>query len=141
MNALTGLVGAVIGGLLVLAGDYVRQRSEWNRTNVRNLAEAAANFAAIYNRRVAEVWNDRSEGLAEPRRPDPERLERLTRFFMTPGAEKLRAEAKALVDTLDAVHDSFHGTDEEFSAAIKERLAALIAFESAVRDLTRSGSL
>jgi hypothetical protein len=45
MDSLIGLAGAIVGGCLVLIGDFIRRRAERRRDAVRDLAKAATEFS------------------------------------------------------------------------------------------------
>ncbi|MFE9203209.1 hypothetical protein [Micromonospora sp. NPDC007230] len=138
MEALAGLLGAVVGGILVLIGDIVRRRAEERRQRVRDLADAALSLAVQYGRHVGQL-KDRQRGV--PTASDPlsaDRYEASTRFFMTPGSEELRKQALGLIREYRRLSSqAVELTQEDFGQYMgKER-----AFEAAVQVVVRRGHI
>lgn len=83
MQALTALVGAVIGGVLVILGDAVRQRAERRRERVQRLVDGATTLAVQYTRLAGLLTDSRLRQGAAAREAAvrPERYEAIVRFF------------------------------------------------------------
>ncbi|MFY1673673.1 hypothetical protein ACN27G_27565 [Plantactinospora sp. WMMB334] len=140
MDVLAGLLGAAIGGLLVLAGDFVRRRAESRRDQVRALAEVAIAFSVQYGRHVGNLREALRGGVAASGHPTPfsDRYEASTRFFMTPGSEELRDAAVTLIheyQRLDARSPAKATTDTDFGPFS----GAQKIFEAQVREIVARG--
>lgn len=55
MTVITALLSALLGGVLVMAGDYVRRRVERRQDALNNLVEASAHLSSVYNRLCGEL--------------------------------------------------------------------------------------
>lgn len=142
MDALSALGGALLGGLLVLLGDFVRRRIEWQRENVRRLADAATAFAVLYNRMAGELVDasDRNIKVSDLKPTRPERYATVTRFFLTPGSDRLRGKAMLVVRTYDQLARVF-SVKEEWTPAREAHYEAIVGFETAVRSIIEEGRL
>jgi hypothetical protein len=138
MDALIGLMGALVGGVLVVIGDMIRHRLEWRRENVRRLFDASVGLAALYNRMCGEIVDAKRRHLAPSDLPPeyPEREEAVARFFLTPGSEKLTKPAAALISTYGMLFERYNDPEFTWEEAHRLRKAALFAFEDAVREAT-----
>lgn len=133
-DALLPLLGAVIGGLLVLLGDGIRRRQERRREDERRLFEAAVAVSVAYNRTFGELVAARN------RRDPPEvaevssldRYEATTRFWATPGSGAMSLEASALARAHRALRDSYQD-QAEWDVARDGYNRALRSLEAAVR--------
>ena len=141
MDALVGLAGALVGGLLVLIGDFVRQRVEWRREGVRRLFDASMGLAMLYNRMCGEIIDAKRRGVAagELPREYPERNEAVTGFFMKPGSERLARPAGDLILAYRRLFDGFDDPDFGWEEARGVRREAIERFERAVREVVRQG--
>jgi hypothetical protein len=142
VQTIAGLVGAIIGGILVLLGDIVRRRAETRRAEVGRLAEAAANLAAVYGRVVGELRDAHERGLrtANAFAVRPQRYEMGARFFMTPGAEELRPSAVRLIMAYQGLArepSEMPRSDESY----QQYLEAEKAFAADVRTIVRRGRI
>ena len=136
MQAVIGLIGAVVGGLLVLAGDVIRRRAERQRERMRQLNDACAAFAIQINAVVGDLADQRRRGASQD---DvllirPERYEPTTRFFMAPGSEPLQPAARAMIRTCRAMLRDW-GDEQNWHQAYDEYYDAVRAFEAGVRAL------
>ena len=90
-----GLVGAIIGGLLVLAGEVLARSAERRAEARKELRAAAADLAATYGIGVSRMRAARTEGGGT--RPSsellsyPDRQRAWSRLFTVPGSERLLA--------------------------------------------------
>ncbi|GGX92826.1 hypothetical protein GCM10010298_67550 [Streptomyces microflavus] len=136
MQSLLTLLGAVLGGSLVLLGDLIRRRVERRKANVTRLVEASSRLSSMYNRLCGEILDAAIAGVAvtDLAIPDPLRFELVTQFYMTPGSEQLRSRASRLIGAYGQLRDAY-GTDSAWAAARDEHGLALREFESAVREI------
>jgi len=141
MELLAALIGAVIGGCLVLVGDAVSRRQERRHETMRQLVHAAADLASANIRIIGAAIDAREKGVAEGHLDllTPDRYEALTRFFMQPGSEKLRDEATALSHRVNELLAAYAGPDESWTAARLGWRESLFAFEAAMRAIGRRG--
>ncbi|MFE1782421.1 hypothetical protein ACFW9F_07470 [Streptomyces sp. NPDC059506] len=138
MQEYIALLGAMTGGFLVLMGDHIRRKVERKQTEVNRLVEASAQLSSTYNRLCGELLDAAEHGVAVTDLPsaDPQRYEVATRFFMTPGSERLRSSGARLIASYTALRAGYaqgHRWDEarvEHGAAVRE-------FEEAVRAVMR----
>ncbi|MFD7772504.1 hypothetical protein [Streptomyces sp. NPDC059787] len=134
MQSVLALLGAVLGGTLVLLGDLIRRRVERRKEEVNRLVEVSARLSSIYNRMCGEIIDAFIAGVAvsDLATADPLRYEITTQFFMTPGSEQLRSQASRLTDAYYGLRDSY-GQDSAWFAARDEHGLAVREFEAAVR--------
>ncbi len=143
MQALIGLAGALVGGLLVLVGDQIRYRIEWRRESARRLLDASIGLATQYNRMCGEIIDakKRSASPDDLPPPHPEREEAVTRFYLTPGSEKLASEASKLIVVYHTLYDRYSDPKFGLQDAHRLRREAIYRFEAAVRDVVRKGRI
>lgn len=136
MQAIVGLVGAFIGGFLVLIGDAVRRRVEWRREGQQRLIDACAAFAIQVNALVGDLADERRRGTAQHDALliRPERYEATTRFFMASGSEPLQPAARAMIRSCRAMLHNWDD-DADWRHAYDEYYAAVRSFEGGVRAL------
>jgi hypothetical protein len=142
MEAISGLLGAVIGGILVVLGDVVRRRADARHVDVERLTEAATAFVAQYGRLVGQLRDAHERALpaGDVFAVRPDRYEVTARFFMTPGSQELRPSAVDLIRAyqhLVRLPSEKPGTDEGFV----RYLEAEKAFAANVRAIVRRGSV
>ncbi|MET7420623.1 hypothetical protein [Dactylosporangium sp. NPDC005555] len=99
MEAVFGVIGAFIGGTLVLLADVLRRRAERRQAAVDRIAEAATELAVRYGRFVGQLRDAHERGLpaGDAFAVRPDRYEANARFFMTPGSVELRPAAIELI--------------------------------------------
>jgi hypothetical protein len=133
-DAWASLLGAVIGGALVLVGDGFRRRAEVHAAARRQLFDAAIALAATYNRIGGALidGHDRGEPQSDVLLPSTDRYELQTRFWATPGSAALTREAGALSMTWTALVDSYD-VSQAWPEAERSHIKALRAFEAAIR--------
>lgn len=66
MEAVTALLGAVIGGFLVLVGDVFRRRAERRDRALRRAVDASASFAMVINQTCGEMIDAKFNQLQRP---------------------------------------------------------------------------
>lgn len=135
-GALTSLLSAVVGGVLVLLGDGVRRRAERRAEDRRRLFEAAVALASTFNRIAGALADDHDRGLprTDALLPSTERYEIQTRFWSTPGSAALSVEASRLSTTWTLLVDRYDSSDEWKQAQVAH-VQALRQFEAAIRRL------
>lgn len=134
VQSVLALLGAILGGTLVLFGDFIRRRVERRKEEVNRLVEVSVRLSSMYNRLCGQLLDASTAGVAvsDLAVADPLRYEVTTQFFMTPGSEQLRSQASRLMDAYYRLRDSY-GQDSAWGAARDEHGLAVREFESAVR--------
>ncbi|MFH8805074.1 hypothetical protein ACH4F6_36920 [Streptomyces sp. NPDC017936] len=134
MESVLALLGAILGGTLVLLGDFIRRRVERRKEEVNRLVEVSARLSSMYNRMCGQILDASVAGVAvsDLAAADPLRYEVTTQFFMTPGSEQLRSQASRLMDAYYRLRGSY-GQDSAWVAARDEHGLAVREFEAAVR--------
>jgi hypothetical protein len=90
VEALAGLLGAVIGGILVLVGDFGRRWADTRQSQVQRLANAAVEFRVPIANLVADIRDARDRHEPTARIPSRgRRYEASIRLYVTPGSEEL----------------------------------------------------
>ncbi|MFK4246150.1 hypothetical protein ACI2KV_25050 [Micromonospora chokoriensis] len=138
MEAVTALIGALIGGVLVLVGDAFRRRAEGRQRAEDRLVNASADLAMVINRACGEMVDAKFAGRARPAdalRAD--RHEAATRFFMTPAPPELQDAARKLSHAYHDVYD--HYDDQGWNEAWEDYKTAIRRFEAAVRTVAAPG--
>jgi hypothetical protein len=99
LEALAGLLGAVIGGRLVLVGDFGRRWAGTRQSQVHRLANAAVEFSVPIAHLVADIWDARDRHEPTARIPSRgRRYEASIRLYVTPGSEELRDFAESILN-------------------------------------------
>ncbi|MCP3771684.1 hypothetical protein [Streptomyces sp. MAR25Y5] len=134
MQSVLTLLGAILGGTLVLLGDLIRRRVERRKEEVSRLVEVSVRLSSMYNRLCGQILDASTAGVtvSDLAAADPLRYEVTTQFFMTPGSEQLRSQASRLMDAYYRLRDSY-GQDSAWVAARDEHGLAVREFEAAVR--------
>jgi outer membrane murein-binding lipoprotein Lpp len=137
VEAVIGLIGAVIGGVLVLLGDLTRRRRDELREYTNRLNASATELAVQFGRLVAQIRDAqlRNDDVNKLRHLRPDRYEATVRFFMTPGADTLRESATAMIRAYQALVEERH-EDSNFEGGFRTYFAAEQQFEAQVRKLT-----
>jgi hypothetical protein len=143
MEAVIGLVGAVIGGVLVLAADFLRRRYEWNRENVRRLQEISAELCDLYHHVAGQARDakKKNQSVDTVQFHPPERYAMITRFFMTPGSDEVKKQATAVIHAREDIEMSFQKSEEEFNRAWRAHEDAIIDLEKAVKRVVKRGHI
>jgi hypothetical protein len=139
MDALLGLGGAIVGGLLVLLGDAARRRAQRHHEDVLRLSEASVAYAVVIGRLFARVRDsfDRGQTPAEER---PERYEASLRFFMTPGSEELYPTAMKVVEAYRA-YTRLNPSVDDVRTAADRYFVVQREFEAQIRAIVRRGTI
>jgi hypothetical protein len=139
MQAVTALLGAVVGGLLVLIGDVFRRRAERRDRAVQRIIDASASYAMVINKTCGEMIDAK---LNQQQRPASalraERHETTTRFFMTPAPHELHDAGRHLSCAYHDLYDHFDS--DGWAEAWSGYRVTIRRFEAAVRAVAGNGS-
>jgi hypothetical protein len=135
-TAVLTLLSSIVGGLLVLAGQFVARRAEDRRHWLTRLQEAAGDYATSFFEEGARINDARRAGkfkddvVATTYIVD--RQKALGRFLTLPWASSFEQQRLAMGKSIDRVWAAWDSSDEEFQAAYKASRAAVKAFTAAV---------
>lgn len=136
-TALLSLVSSIIGGLLVLAGQYLARRAEDRRHWLTRFQEAAGAYATSFLEEAARVNDARRAGKLG--KDDVEvstyvvhRQKALGRFLTLPWATAFEQQRRAMGKGIERLWAAWDGTDAEFQAAYDESRTAVKVFTTAV---------
>lgn len=135
LASLLGLAGAVIGGTLVIAGDFFARRSQRHADRRERLRLAAADLIATYLRARSQIIASRTAGrgvTVDDLWPHERQLA-LARLFTLPGSESLQEPLIAVRDTTLQLYNA--RADQDIEPYLKKQLEALRALEAKVREL------
>jgi len=137
LTALVSLVSSIIGGSLVLAGQYIARRAEDRRHWLTRLQETAGDYATSYLEEGARVNDTRRAGKMRKDELTPttyivDRQKAFGRFLTLPWASSFEAERLAMGKGIEDVWAAWDRSDEEFQAAYKKSRATVRDFTSAV---------
>ena len=121
MEALAGLLGAVIGGILVLVGDFGRRWADTRQSQVQRLANAAVEFSVPIAHLVADIRDARDRH--EPTARIPSRGSR-------------RVDTKCILEVAKLPDD-----DPNVDQVLDEYFDAQIALEQKVRSIIQRGRI
>ena len=140
-TAIISLASSVVGGLLVLAGQWMIHRSDDRRYWLGLLRDAAADVATSFSRERAILTDDRGEGKATSQaKEDPQvanRQQALNRLFMLPHGDAFIPHVTRLGECSMDLSEAYSGSDEEWHAARGRYLEAIQAFSAAVQQEMR----
>ena len=135
-NAVLSIVSSIIGGGLVLAGQFFVKRAEDKRVWLIRLQEAASDLATSYLQEAATV-NDRRRAGTDMSRVETatyvvDRQKALGRFRTLPWSSDFEAQRQAMGKTIEGVWRAWDESDDEFQLAYKSARAAVSEFMAAV---------
>jgi hypothetical protein len=137
------LVAAVLGGLLVLAGQTIARRNEDRRHWRTLLSSAAAEVATAYAQERAQIWIDRSH---EKQRSEADltnyliRQKALGQLRTLPGGGAFEAEIEAMSTAVTGMYRAYRSPDDQWVATRSQAKVAIEHFTAKVRvELGRSG--
>jgi hypothetical protein len=141
-NAVLSIVSSVIGGALVLAGQFFTRRAEDRRQWLVRLHEAASDLATSYLQEAATVNDKRRSGIAKARVATTtyvvDRQRALGRFKTLPWGAEFEVERQAMGRGIQRLWEAWDEPDEEFDRAYHQVRAAASEFMAAVgRNLMR----
>jgi hypothetical protein len=129
-TAVLTLLSSIVGGLLVLAGQYSSRRAEDRRHWLTRLQETAGDYATSFLEEGARINDTRRAGkfkedvVATTYIVD--RQKALGRSLTLPWASSLEQERLAMGRSIDRVWVAWNSSDEEFQAAYKESRAPVM---------------
>ena len=135
-NAVLSIVSSIIGGGLVLAGQFFVKRAEDKRVWLIRLQEAASDLATSYLQEAATV-NDRRRAGTDMSRVETatyvvDRQKALGRFRTLPWSSDFEAQRQAMGKTIEGVWRAWGESDDEFQLAYKNARAAASEFMATV---------
>lgn len=135
-NAVLSIVSSIIGGGLVLAGQFFVKRAEDKRVWLIRPQEAASDLATSYLQ-VAATANDRRRAGIDISQVETatyvvDRQKALGRFRTLPWSSDFEAYRQAMGHGIEAVWRAWDVSDVEFQLAYKSARAAVSEFVAAV---------
>ena len=135
-NAVLSIVSSIIGGGLVLAGQFFVKRAEDKRVWLIRLQEAASDLATSYLQEAATV-NDRRRARTDMSDVETatyvvDRQKALGRFRTLPWSSDFEAQRQAMGRTIEGVWRAWDESDDEFQLAYKSARVAASEFMAAV---------
>ena len=135
-NAVLSIVSSIIGGGLVLAGQFFVKRAEDKRVWLIRLQEAASDLATSYLQEAATL-NDRRRAGADRSHVEAatyvvDRQKALGRFRTLPWSSDFEAQRQAMGRGIEGVWRAWDESDDEFQSAYKRARAAVSEFMAAV---------
>jgi hypothetical protein len=135
-NAVLSIVSSIIGGGLVLAGQFFVKRAENKRVWLIRLQEAAGDLATSYLQEAATANDRRRSGVdldqVETATYVVDRQKALGRFRTLPWSSDFESHRQAMGRGIEAVWRAWYESDEEFQLAYKSARAAVSEFMAAV---------
>jgi hypothetical protein len=135
-NAVLSIVSSIIGGGLVLAGQFFVKRAEDKRVWLIRLQEAASDLATSYLQEAATANDRRRAGTdlsqVETATYVVDRQKALGRFRTLPWSSDFEAHRQAMGRGIEGVWRAWDESDDEFQSAYKGARAAVSEFMAAV---------
>jgi hypothetical protein len=135
-NAVLSIISSIIGGVLVLAGQFFARRAEDRRQWLIRLHEAASDLATSYLQEAATVNDRRRSGIGKAHVETGtyvvDRQRALGRFRTLPWALDFEAERQAMGRGIQQLWAAWDRSDEEFQAAYDQARASVSEFMAAV---------
>ena len=136
VNAVLSIVSSIVGGGLVLAGQFFVKRAEDKRVWLIRLQEAASDLATSYLQEAATVNDRRRAGIdrshVETATYVVDRQKALGRFRTLPWSSDFEAYRQAMGHSIEGVWRAWDESDDEFQLAYKSARAAVSEFMAAV---------
>jgi hypothetical protein len=136
-TAVISLASSVIGGLLVLAGQWLTRRSEDRRYWRGLLRDAAADLATSFSQERAILTSDRGRGKATSHADEDtylvDRQRALNRLLTLPHGDAFLPQVTRMGHEIEELWKVYSGSDEEWQAARGRLREAIQAFNAAVR--------
>jgi hypothetical protein len=141
MSVVMPLVGVIIGGLLVLVGDSIRRRAEWERQQVQRLLDAGVEIIATYNRMLGDLLDSRgqSRSVSDAHAGSGLRRDTAVRFFALPGSEALRGQFNVMAKAHAQLRRAVAADDREWEILLAAYEQAVLAFLVELRAIVRRG--
>ena len=136
-QAALSLASSVLGGLLVLAGQYFTRRAEDRRQWRIRLHEAAADLATSYGEERARLQLDRRRGkfssTIDEKTFAVDRQRGLGRFRTLPGGSQFEPEIQRMGRSIEALWGAWDTSDDQFEETREAASVAVMAFAEQVR--------
>jgi hypothetical protein len=136
-TAVISLASSVVGGLLVLAGQWLIHRSEDRRYWQGLLRDAAADVSTSFSRERAVLTSDRRRGKATSDADEAtyvvDRQHALNRLLTLPHGDAFLPQLSRMGQRIEELWQVYSGSEEEWQAARGRLLEAIQAFNAAVR--------
>jgi hypothetical protein len=136
-TAVISLASSVVGGLLVLAGQWLIHRSEDQRYWRGLLRDAAADVATSFSQERAGLTSDR--GLGKPTSHIDQttyvidRQRALNRLLTLPRGDAFESQLRSMGDGIETLWQAYSADEAEWEAARARLKEAINAFTAAVR--------
>jgi hypothetical protein len=135
-NAILSLISSIVGGILVLTGQYFTRRAEDRRLWLLRLHEAAADLATSYLQEAALVNDSRRSGHAKDEVATTtyvvDRQRALGRFRSLPWSSTFEPERLAMGAGIENLWHAWDESDEMFQRVYKDARSAVSIFMSSV---------
>lgn len=135
-NAILSIVSSIIGGVLVLSGQFLARRAEDRRQWLIRLQEAASDLSTSYLQEAAMLNDRRRSGadrdLVETTTYVVDRQKALGRFRTLPWSREFEPQRQAMGRSIEGVWEAWGEDDSEFQRAYKEARATVSEFMIAV---------
>ena len=135
-SALLSLLSSIVGGVLVLAGQYFTRRAEDRRQWLVRLHEAAADLAVSYLQEAALLNDSRRAGLSKNDVPSTtyvvDRQKALGRLQALPWGWTFESERRTMGSTIEKLWRVWDDPDDEFQGAYDDARSAVATFTSSV---------
>ena len=135
--AIISLASAVVGGLLVLTGQWLIHRSEDRRYWRGQLRDAAADVATSFSQERAGLTSDRGQGKPTSHIDEVtyvvDRQRALNRLLTLPHGDAFEPQLRGMGDGIEQLWKAYRGGDEEWYVARARLKEAIDAFRAAVR--------
>lgn len=135
-NAVLSIVSSIIGGGLVLAGQFFAKRVEDKRAWLIRLQEAASDLATSYLQEAATLNDRRRAGIdrsqVETAAYMVDRQKAVGRFRTLPWSSEFEALRLDMGIRIDDVWRAWDESDDEFQRAYKHARAGVSQFMAAV---------
>jgi hypothetical protein len=134
--ALLSLLSSIVGGVLVLTGQYFARRADDRRQWLLRLHEAAADLATSYLQEAALVNDSRRSG--KPKKDVAtttyvvDRQKALGRFRALPWGPIFETERRSMGSAIEELWRTWDDTDVEFQRAYDDARAAVATFTTSI---------
>ncbi|GAA3386353.1 hypothetical protein [Cryptosporangium minutisporangium] len=143
-NALLSLLSSVVGGALVLAGQFFARRAEDRRQWLLRLHEAGADLATSYLQEAALVNDARRSGKMMKDVPTTtyvvDRQKALGRFRALPWGSEFEPERQRIGTDITALWAAWEDGDDDFQQAYNEVRRLVADFTDAISRLLSNQS-
>ena len=138
-TALLTLLSSIVGGILVLAGQYLARRAEDRRHWLTRLQEAAGEYATSFLEEGARINDARRAGKSKDEVVTTtyivDRQRALGRLLTLPWASSFESQRHAMGKCIEHLWVAWDESDKEFQQAYDESRATVRAFTSTIGEL------